>query len=175
MAVSLVTSGSLGPALAASSDFAHYYYFKQQRPLNLDPSQLAVFDPDSVSTAAAAGFLINAGYQQPALTPTPIPGWSLFRLAEASGTPELALTATSSGVDSIAATIARLVGLDTGHRFFFSPIFAGGFGPIIPTRTILVQFRHDLTPAQIAAVLERLGAASLSRTPLGNLTNAFTL
>lgn len=171
LAVLVAACSSLESALAASSsDFTHYYYFNEERALDLDSNRLAILDAGSSSTARVDRFLRDAGYEAPALAPRPIRGWSFFRLAEASGTPELA-----SGADSVSSTISRLLELDRDERFFFAPVFAGDLGSIVPTRTILVQFRSDLGQAEIVKALDELGVGSLKRSPLGSMENAFEI
>lgn len=171
MAVFLATSCNLVAALGASTpDFTHYHYFKERRILHLDPGQIAILDQGSSSTDRTARFLGDAGYDEPALVRRSVPGWTLFQLSEASGTPGLA-----TGGEAVSQNITRLVDLDREERFFFAPVFTGDFGPIIPSRSILVRFRGDLTEGEIAGALDRFGIAGAKRFAFGNMHNTYKI
>lgn len=163
-------------ALAApSSDFSHYYYFKERRPLHLDASRLAILDSGAVSTNQVRGFLQAAGFEDPTLLKQSLAGWSLFQVASASGTAELVPGSGSSGAESVDELIAELIGKDQDERFFFAPVFTSDFGVIIPTPNLLVQFGAAVTETQIEKLMHELGMGTSSRSPLGTMKNTFVV
>jgi len=147
----------------AAPDWARYHYFKEERLLELDPSSLAILDSGSISTTRLAEFLRDAGLPPSELELHPKPGWSFFALGDASGTPTLARTAS----ESVSELIARLVSLDRDARYFFSPVFRGELGPIVPTPTILARFDEGLSEAEVQEVLQKVGLGAAPRAPFG--------
>lgn len=167
----LWTADLTAPLLAAGSPDYHYYYFKEQRPLELDEGLVAILDEGSASTDRVERFLEAAGYAAPPVTRHPIRGWTLFELSEASGTASFATETASSSADPISAEISRLASLDSARRYFFSPVFRGELGPIIPTGTVLVRFQDGLDPGAVAALLDELGMGRMARTSLAHLAD----
>ena len=168
----LVGLGAVPPAVA--SDY-HYHYFKEKKQLQLDRGHLAILGPETESPDAVRSFLRGAGFPEPAVKSHGIRGWSLFRLGEASSSSELAVHQGGPGVDPTAQAIARLLSFDSEGRYFFTPVFSGRFGSILPSPTILVRFADDQSGADIAATLAELGIANHPRRKFGGMTNAFKI
>jgi hypothetical protein len=149
---------------SAAPDWA-YRYFKEERLLELDPSRLAILDRGSISTIRLAEFLRDAGLPPSELELHPMPGWSFFALGDASGTETLDRTANAN--ESVRDLIGRLVSLDRDARYFFSPVFRGESGPIVPTQTVLVRFDERLSEAEVREVLEKEGLDAAPLEPFG--------
>jgi hypothetical protein len=150
---------------SAAPDWARYRYFKEERLLELDPSRLAILDRGSISTTRLAEFLRDAGLPPSELELHPMPGWSFFALGDASGTEALDRTANAN--ESVPDLIGRLVSLDRDARYFFSPVFRGELGPIVPTQTVLVRFDERLSEAEVREVLAKEGLGAAPLEPFG--------
>lgn len=169
---SILSGGRLVATEQTPTDTGYgYYYFDERRSLDLDPNQIAIFDQGKSSPEAIEGFLKGAGYEKASLRSLPVRGWNLFSLREASGSAELATRAeASSGTvlpDHPEEVVPRLADLDVNGEFFFSPVFAGSLGPIIPTSRILVRFANGIDSIEASSILREVGLATAERRLAG--------
>lgn len=169
---SILSGGRLVATEQTPTDTGYgYYYFDERRSLDLDPNQIAIFDQGESSPEAIEGFLKSAGYEKASLRSLPVRGWHLFSLREASGSAELATRAeASSGTvlpDHPEEVVPRLADLDVNGEFFFSPVFAGSLGPIIPTSRILVRFADGIDSIEASSILREVGLATAERRLAG--------
>ncbi|MBX3380022.1 MAG: S8 family serine peptidase [Phycisphaeraceae bacterium] len=136
--VSLVaTSGAIGDSNASGLS---YRYFKESRPLQLDPLRIAVFE---AAPGASRNIGAIAGQQ------IPIPGWSLVATDAAHRSP--------LSIAAIAADPDTQRGLE-----FISPVFVGeDGGPLIVTRDVFVGFDESVTPERARAVIASSGIGEI--------------
>ena len=121
----------------------HHYYFKEPRPLTLDPSRIAVFQDPSVRGGLVADLpkLEAYGIDDGGMSPMVIPGWHL-----APTKPE-----KQSG-DSIVQIVAQIG--EARMADFVSPVFIGSDGgPVIVTPNILIGFDRNIDAARAEAIL----------------------
>lgn len=163
--VALVCCGLQTPAAAT---WEQYYYFDEARTLQLDTATVAALNLAGRSSELG-GFLTESEFAGSETRDLPIPGWSLFDVSEASSTPSLAPD------EQIASDIAALIQQDQNEDFFFTPVFVGELGPIIPSNSILVVFEDDVTETEVATALAAVGLGSTQRTALDGAWNAYSL
>jgi len=140
----------------------HFYHFKEQRPLTLDVTRVAVlFGGADAGGAAERPGLDGFGLDDDRVSAMAVPGWHL-----APTKPE---RRSADGVAQIMAAIrdARVVD-------FVSPVFVGlDGGPVIVTPYILVGFDRSIDAARAEAVLAAAGAGEMLDRDWANMPRAY--
>ena len=155
-----VCAGKVVPAAAPLNDSdVAYYYFKERRPLELDPSRVAValdimVDPMSLESAELVA---------DSLDPMAVKGWFLARVK-----PE---NASLAGVKTAVTRLAN-----DAKASFTSPVFRGlNGGPVMVTPTLLVAFRPDISRAAAEAILAQAKAGAVLDRDWANMRGTFRI
>jgi thermitase len=134
------------PAISQAEDW-HLYYFKQRKPLTIDPARILVFERANVA-AAAVGWG-DYGLDDSAVRPSAIRG----RTFVGTG-------AQHRNSQSIESSVRRLAAANVVD--FVSPVFLGkDGGPMAVTPTILVRFNPGVTRARAEAILAEHNAGRI--------------
>lgn len=144
-----------------------YYYFKEQRALELNEQAIAAFSFEPAAESDVASYLQSVGlegFQHRSFGP----GWTLFERPAASATPPLA---PGSSVVSLIEDIAHR----KDNPYFLSPVFGqpGGGMAIVPP-DVLVRFNQDV-PAWLAEVSLHTVRAMPCQQNWGGMTNAYAV
>ena len=145
---------------------SHYYYFKEQRPLPLDVTRVAIFENaargtgnrfDDPQAANRLGIVAND------ITSMVISGWSYLGSAAEKQTPV--------GIQQIVSQFIKEQSAD-----FISPVFVGNRGgPVVITPDILVGFRPEIDALRAEAILGEMQAGVILDRNWGNMQGAYRL
>jgi subtilisin family serine protease len=155
----LFVLSSLCAAAPQPGDDLAVWYFKDRRPLALDPTRIAIL---ADSDRAQAGVLDSVTRVLPTGTrvePSVVRGWQTARHDDGFG----------STADVLVAADALTLWPDQ----FVTPVFADEYGPLHPTPWILVQFAERLDHIVVEAILAGADAAAVTIEPFGDLPNAY--
>jgi len=146
LAALLLSALAASPAGAGENGYA-YSYFKEQRPLTLDTTRVAVLlAPDR---KAPEPDLARYGLDASTATPMAVQGWSLVG------------TTASIRMDAAIERAVRQIAEGEPVEFV-SPVFLDDQGePVIVTADILVGFDRTLDPSRAEAILTGSGAGSI--------------
>lgn len=158
----------VGTRANADSEF-YYHYFKERRPLELNPEAIAVFSFEGDTESNVAANLSRAGLAGFGHRPFG-DGWTLFERAAASATPEIA-----PGSRPAVASLIEAISRRRDNPYFLSPVFrSGATGLAIVPPDVLVRFRADV-PVATAELLIRAAGGSTCQYDWGGMTNAYTV
>lgn len=146
IAAPLVLAFSAQSAFAQSTDAGgfSFHYFKQSRPLTLDPTRIAVFNAVAGRTIASI-----PGVGAPESEQLPLDGVVIHSVARDARTER----AVRSAVQSASLSRADIA------PDFISPVFIGSDGgPVIITKTLLIGFEPTTTPERRREILASLNA-----------------
>jgi subtilisin family serine protease len=138
----------LAATLAIPSGFAtesrySYHYFKEQRPLKLDVTRLAIW------RAPAAEHLSRYGLDASAVAPVGMDGWSFIETT--------ASVRTEAGIEQTVSRIAEAEAVE-----FVSPVFLDDLDePVVITPTVLVGFDRSLEPSRAEAIVAKSGVGAI--------------
>jgi len=140
-----------------------YHYFKEQRPLKLDASRVAVLQARQATTDAFNQALVKYGLAPGETHRVPVPRWSL------ATTPPT--NRTESATRDLVSRLASDNSLD-----FVAPVFVGDDGgPVIVTPDILIGFEPTTTEQQAEAILAGITNAVILHRNWGNMKGAYHL
>jgi subtilisin family serine protease len=149
------------PAALGEGSRYHIHFFKEQRPLELDATRVALFRSVSDGVAGVSPSLAPAGLDDSTLTPTAVAAWSLGRLGAATPTP--------ADAERAVADIARLQLAD-----FVSPVFRGeDGGPLIVTPRLLIGFDPAVSRERAEAILAELNAGTVLDRDWAGMSRAY--
>ncbi len=148
--------GGVG-GLSAAADPLHYFYFDEQRPIELNPELVAIH----LNGTTVAEFMQDPaeGVAVETVRAHAIGSWAIV---------------TRSPQDTIDDLLARL---RIDPRVSFStPVFRDHFGePLIVTPHILVRFHDDIPHERALDLIEACGAGDIVDHDWGGLRNAFRI
>lgn len=148
-----VVAGVAGVGLAClgAAQSAFYSYFKEQRPLELNPTVVAIYRDPQLGAPTLSG---NAS-QESSLRAGPIAGWWYVDVP-GGGTPE---------------RVAAMVGHTNGAVM---PVFKDKFGgPFVFSSRLHVRFNGDVSADRAEAILRATGATSFRKN--GFLSNFYVV
>ncbi len=156
--------GSFGITRAAVAEQPDYYYFfKERKPLTLDPSRIVVRRASDGVVAAAVPDLSQYGIDNATVKAHTVP-----RLAWAS-TP--ADKANRQGVTALVKEVAQDKSLD-----FVSPVFLDERNlPTIVTRDLIVRFRDGVTRDEAIDILAHLAPGEILDIDYAHMKNVYRI
>jgi subtilisin family serine protease len=176
LGVSMAAAAWCGAAASAEPRPAaagyHYHYFDEPRPLELDPTRVAVLvagEGDRAALRLQPGHLAEleaVGLDTAALETWAVAGWTLVGVPEDER--------TGPGVERIVGELSRRVVGRGGASFaFVSPVFVDDLGgPMFVTPRLLVRFAEGVDEAGADAALADAGAGAILETGFGAVPNS---
>lgn len=157
LALLLLAALTASQAGAAENGYAHSY-FKEQRPLTLDTTRVAV-----LHAVASKPDLARYGLDASAATPMAVPGWSFV------GT--TASIRTDAAIEQAVRQVAEGEPVE-----FVSPVFLDDQGePVVVTADILVGLDRRLDSSRAEAILARSGAGAIVDRDWADMKRAYRL
>jgi subtilisin family serine protease len=168
----VILSVGVAPATVAAAqpgrrslpeDAYSYRYFKDQRPLKLDKTRIAVLSAPEEHGAAAKPDLSQYGLAASAVPAMAVRGWWFVETT--------ASVRTDDAIERAARRIAA------GHTVdFVSPVFLDDRGePLLITPHILVQLDRRLDPSLAESIIAASGAGAIVDRDWANMKRAYRL